>query len=184
MLTWTTRTCPSCFGNISTTRPRCYCQRGAFWSITSTTSPTRKLSLASLHFVRVLSVARNSSLHRFHNIFTRFQIDLHRFLGLNPHSSATWGASCNPSWPTKKWFGVNTGSSRGSVPSYVRGIAFFRSFTSLKTVCSSSSVSPAFPTIAFRVFLATLITLISGGFQFHLMPLFAASSVILSRSID
>ena len=65
--------------------------RGAFWSTTSTTSPTRKLSLASLHFFQVLSATRNSSLHRFQIIFTRFWINLHRFLGLNATSSATWG---------------------------------------------------------------------------------------------
>ena len=107
--------------------------------------------------------------------------------GIERHFSSYLGDS----WPTKKWFGVNTGSSRGSVPSYVRGLAFIRPSTSLKTVCSSSSFSPGFPTVAFRVFLATLISDSntppkcepSGGFEFHLISLFAASSVILSRSI-
>ena len=81
VITWTTHTCPSYPGNTSFTHPRCHWPRGAFWSTTSTTSPTCKLSLTSLHFFRLLSVTRNFSLHRFQNIFTRFWINLHWFLG-------------------------------------------------------------------------------------------------------
>ena len=44
---------------------------GAFWSTTNTTSPTFRLSVASLHFLWVLSVARNSSLQCLQNSFTR-----------------------------------------------------------------------------------------------------------------
>ena len=44
---------------------------GAFWSTTNTTSPTLRLSVASLHFLWVLSVARNSSLQCLQNSFTR-----------------------------------------------------------------------------------------------------------------
>ena len=87
VLTWTKHTRPSCPENTSSTRPRGHCPRGAFWSTTSTTPPTFRLSFFSLHFFRVFSVARNSSLHRFQNIFTRFWINLHWFLGLNASSS-------------------------------------------------------------------------------------------------
>ena len=44
---------------------------GAFWSTTNTTSPTLRLSVASLHFLWVLSVARNSSLQCLQKSFTR-----------------------------------------------------------------------------------------------------------------
>ena len=44
---------------------------GTFWSTTNTTSPTFRLSVASLHFLWVLSVARNSSLQCLQNSFTR-----------------------------------------------------------------------------------------------------------------
>ena len=44
---------------------------GAFWSTTSTTFPTFRLSVASLHFLWVLSVARNSSLQYLQDSFTR-----------------------------------------------------------------------------------------------------------------
>ena len=47
VLTWMTRTYPSWPGNTSSTRPRCHWPRGAFWSTTSTTSPTFRFSLAS-----------------------------------------------------------------------------------------------------------------------------------------
>ena len=40
VLTWTTRTSPSWPGKASPTQPRRHWPRGAFWSITSTTSPT------------------------------------------------------------------------------------------------------------------------------------------------
>ena len=40
-------------------------------------------------FLPRLSIARNSSLHRFQNILTRFWTILHRFLGLNASSSIT-----------------------------------------------------------------------------------------------
>ena len=191
MLTRTTRTCPSWPENPSSTRPRCHWPRGAFWSTTSTTSPTFRFSLASLHFFRVLSVDWYSSLQRFQNTLTRFWISLQRFLGLNAMSSVTWGASCPPSYPTKKWLGVNTGSSRGSAPSYVNGLEFINTSTFLKAVCSSSSVSPAFPTIAFRVFLASLTSDSntppkydpSGGFLSHLIPLLTTLPVIYSWSI-
>ena len=191
VLTWMTRTCPSWPGNTSSTRPRCHWPRGAFWSTTSTTSPTFRFSLASLHFFRVLSVDRYSSLQRFQSTLTRFWISLQRFLGWNAMSSVTWGASCPPSCPTKKWLGVNTGSSRGSAPSYVNGIEFINASTSLIAVCSSSSVSLAFPTIAFRVFLTTLTSDSntppkcdpSRGFQFHLIPLLATLPAICSWSI-
>ena len=43
----------------------------AFWSTTNTTPPTFKLSVASVHFLWVLSVARNSSLQCLQNSFTR-----------------------------------------------------------------------------------------------------------------
>ena len=43
----------------------------AFWSTTNTTSPTFRLSVASLHFIWVLRVARNSSLQCPQNSFTR-----------------------------------------------------------------------------------------------------------------
>ena len=102
VLTWMTRTCPSWPGNTSSTRPRCHWPRGAFWSTTSTTSPTFRFSLASLDFFRVLSVDRYSSLQRFQSTLTRFWISLQRFLGWNAMSSVTWGASCPPSCPTKK----------------------------------------------------------------------------------
>ena len=92
---------------------------------------------------------------------------------------------------TKKWLGVNTGSSRGSAPSYVNGLEFINASTSLIAVCSSSSVSPAFPTIAFRVFLTTLTSDSntppkcdpSREFQFHLSPLLATLPTICSWSI-
>ena len=43
----------------------------ALWSTTNTTSPTLRLSVASLHFLWVLSVARNSSLRCLQNSFAR-----------------------------------------------------------------------------------------------------------------
>lgn len=44
---------------------------GAFWSTTNTASPTFRLPVASLYFLWVLSVARNSSLQCLQNTFTR-----------------------------------------------------------------------------------------------------------------
>ena len=90
-----------------------------------------------------------------------------------------------------KWLGVNTGSSRWSAPSYVNGLEFINASTSLIAVCSSSSVSPAFPTTTFRVFFATLTSDSntppkcdpSRGFQFHLSPLSATLPAICSWSI-
>ena len=68
---------------------------------------------------------------------------------------------------------------------------FINASTSLIAVCSSSSVSPAFPTTAFRVFLATLTCDSntppkgdpSGGFQFYLILPLEALSAICSWSI-
>ena len=56
---------------------------GAFWSTTNTTSPTFRLSVASLHFIWVLRVARNSSLQCLQNSFTRWRISIERLLGSN-----------------------------------------------------------------------------------------------------
>ena len=44
---------------------------GVFWSTMNTTSPTLRLSVASLHFLWVLSVARNSSQQYLQNSLTR-----------------------------------------------------------------------------------------------------------------
>ena len=65
ILTCTKHTCPSWWGKNY--------QRsiGAFWSTTNMTSPTFRLSVASLHFLWVLSVARNSSLQCLQNSCTR-----------------------------------------------------------------------------------------------------------------
>ena len=188
VLTWMMRTCLSWSGNTSSTQPRCHWPRGAFWSTTSTTSLTFRFFLASLHFFCMLSVDRYSSLQHFQNTLTRFWISLQWFLGLNAMPSVAWGASCPPSCPTKKRLGVNTGSSHESAPWYINGLKFINASTSLIAVCSSSLVSPAFPTIAFRVSLATF-TIDSNtppkcdpsrGFRLHLIPLLATLLAICS----
>ena len=44
----------------------------------------------------IVSVTRNSSLHCFQNVFTRFWTNLFLFLGLNDISSVTQGANFPP----------------------------------------------------------------------------------------
>ena len=63
---------------------------GAFWSTTNTTSPTFRLSVASLHFLWVLSVARNSSLQCLQNSFTRLRISIQRLLRSKKVSMGWW----------------------------------------------------------------------------------------------
>ena len=81
----------------------------------------------------------------------------------------------------------------GAAPSYVNGLEFIKFilpiFSSLQFFVAS--VSPAFPTVTFRVFLATLTcdsnTPLkwdpSRGFQFHLIPLLGVLSSIYTWSL-
>ena len=152
---------------------------------TSANSPPFRFSFAALHFVRVLNIAKNSALQ----LLTNF----HQVLNKSLTVPWAWGTSCPPNCPTKKWLGVNTGSSRGQLlhTSMVSSLSslFYFFFSSLQFFVAS--VSPAFPTVTFRVFLATLTcdsnTPLkwdpSRGFQFHLIPLLGVLSSICTWSL-
>ena len=110
-----------------------------------------------------------------------FWFSLQRFQEYKTLLSVTWAASCHPGCPIKKWLGFKTGSSRWSALPYVNGLEFIKA-SALIEVCTPSLVSSAFPTVAFRIFLATWISdsETPQWTQFYLIPLLAAFSATRS----
>ena len=65
------------------------------------------------------SVARYSFIHLFQYLVMRSCTNRQRFLGFKAILSRTLGASCPPIWLKRKWFGIKTCSSSGSLLQYV-----------------------------------------------------------------
>ena len=78
------------FSGVRNSVPKSGSNKNTFWSTTNTTSPTLRLSVASLHFLWVLSVARNSSLQCLQNSFTRLRISIQRLLRSKKVSMGWW----------------------------------------------------------------------------------------------
>ena len=100
--TSTTRTRPSGPGYVCSMRPTFHCLLTVPGSITTTTSPTRKLSLRQYHLCLDPICGKYSFIHRFHTCLLSSCGLLQRFLGLNGSASTLYGTKSPPICPIRK----------------------------------------------------------------------------------
>ena len=130
-------------GYVCSMGPTFHCRFTVPGSITTTTSPTRKLSLRKYHFYLDPICGKYSFIHRFHKCLVSSFSLLQRFLGLNGSVLTLSGTKSPPVCPIRKWFEVKTRPSLGSSLTAVKGLEFSRLSTPIKIVSNSSSLTSA-----------------------------------------
>ena len=154
--------------------------RGVSGDVTTTMSPTAIFFFSGSHFVLSPMYGNHSLSHLCQKCRTISCTFCHRFLRLNCFSSTAEGEKWPPTWPWRKWFGVEGVSSSGFEIWYVRGREFNRPSVHVNIVTNSSSLTSVFRAIALIAFFADFIMLswtppkceAKGGLKFHLIPLF------------
>ena len=141
-------------------------------------------------FVSGFQCRKVSFIHLFQYLVMRSCTNRQGFLGFKAILSRTLGASCPPILPKRKWCGVKTCSSSGSLLQYVNGREFKVPSTSITAVSSSSSDVLGLTQYRAQGFLCRLdegfenssMMGSTGGSNRHLSPSLAACSLIRVRS--
>ena len=187
----TTRTWPSGPGYVCSMRLASHCYRTIPGSITTTTSPTCKLSLRKYLLCLDPICGKNSFIHRLHPCLVKPWTLLQHFRRLNGSVSTLSGTKSPPICPIRKWFGVKTRSPLGSSLTPVKGLEFNRPSPPGQIVYNCSSLTSASLVTTKIARFANLIIGSkglpkcggAGGFHFQLIPLLEIIRCILSWSI-
>ena len=133
-LNFGTRIWPSPHKNVWGTRPRFHWQRGAFSSITRTTSPGLTFGCDLFHFLLSVRLGTYSRSHLFQKWSVRNWDCLQRFLEHRSLLPKTSGDRLGLPLPIRLWLGVVGSESLGSTLACVSGRLLRRPSTSVASV--------------------------------------------------